>query len=286
MKKLMFLFSIAICSAAAFAQVGTDPYPTKVVDGIKYRVHTVSKGETLYKISKSYACTVDELTKLNKNSASIKPGDALLIPIKGSAATKPTNATAVVNVKNHTVKKGETLNKIAKAYGISVADLKSANGFTSDEIRIGQIIKIPVKSVVAVTPVTPVKPEPKDTVRTPAPKPKVEKSPKTEVNPGIPEKPVAITVDVMKEKEDLLQARVVSGKMEDQRMYMMHPSIPKGSIVEVIHSGTGRMAYCRVVDNYNPSEYQDAGLILTPAVADKIGLSGMSGEVKIRYATP
>lgn len=44
----------------------------------------------------------------------------------------------------HTVKPQETLFSIAKRYGISVAEIKKMNGLNSDNLRIGQILNIPL----------------------------------------------------------------------------------------------------------------------------------------------
>ena len=42
----------------------------------------------------------------------------------------------------HTVRKGETLSKIASRYGVSVSTLKKRNGIRGDKIRVGQRLKI------------------------------------------------------------------------------------------------------------------------------------------------
>ena len=44
----------------------------------------------------------------------------------------------------YTVKSGDTLWSIAKKYGVSVSDLKNANGLTSSTLRLGQVLIIPV----------------------------------------------------------------------------------------------------------------------------------------------
>ena len=47
-------------------------------------------------------------------------------------------------MKTHTVKKGETLSKIAVFYGTTVAELVSANGIKNPNlIRVGQVLNIP-----------------------------------------------------------------------------------------------------------------------------------------------
>lgn len=52
---------------------------------------------------------------------------------------------------NHKVNSGESLEKISKKYGVSVAELQAANGMKKDQttIRIGQSLKIPAKKAAA-----------------------------------------------------------------------------------------------------------------------------------------
>jgi LysM repeat protein len=63
-------------------------------------------------------------------------------------AAKPTpkpapKKPAVVASRSHTVVKGDTLYGLARRYKTTVAKIKSANGLSSDLIRIGQRLKIP-----------------------------------------------------------------------------------------------------------------------------------------------
>jgi len=41
------------------------------------------------------------------------------------------------------VKRGDTLNKIARAHGTTVKAVKAANGLTSDRIAVGRVLKMP-----------------------------------------------------------------------------------------------------------------------------------------------
>ena len=69
-----------------------------------------------------------------------------------SPITNNTGSTAVVNTNNkagkfivHIVVKGETLYRIYKKYGVAVDQIKATNNLTSNEISVGQALKIPVK---------------------------------------------------------------------------------------------------------------------------------------------
>lgn len=48
-------------------------------------------------------------------------------------------------VKKYTVQKKDNLSKIARSFSIDVAKLKKANSLTSDQLKIGQILEVPVQ---------------------------------------------------------------------------------------------------------------------------------------------
>lgn len=277
-------------STAAWAQAVGNP-PERVVNGVAYRVHVVAKGETLFKISKLYGCSVDDLKKANNNKENIRVGEELLVPKNGQAAGNgAAEPVASKAIGTHVVAKGETLYKIAVKYGTTAAELRKMNKLQSDALKIGQKIKVPVEKAPEVKE-APKPSEKRDTmVRTPGktiqPPKRQEEKPREDINPGIPEKPRYQPAESISEKEETGLAKVVAGKMEDTRSHVMHPSLPKGSIIVVINAANGRMAYCKVIDNYSPSDYSSAGIVLTPAVSEKIGLQGGMGDVKIRYAAP
>lgn len=116
-------------------------------------VHVVRSGETLGSIAKKYGVSVSTIQVNNKlRGTSIYPGQKLVI--RGTSLTN-VNYTPVknnpvmdnnsVNIKQssvHTVQSGETLSSIAKKYGVSVADLKKWNALTSDNLSIGQKLKV------------------------------------------------------------------------------------------------------------------------------------------------
>jgi N-acetylmuramoyl-L-alanine amidase len=45
--------------------------------------------------------------------------------------------------KRHTISRGETLSGIAQQYGVSMKSIKLVNALASNQVRIGQVLKIP-----------------------------------------------------------------------------------------------------------------------------------------------
>ncbi len=109
------------------------PYvsPEKVITD----TYKVMKGDTLYSIAKKLDTSVSELKKLNNlSNNTLSIGEILKIPTK-SIDTGETDI--------YEVKRGDTLYSIANKYGISVSELKAINDLSSDNLSIGQILKVP-----------------------------------------------------------------------------------------------------------------------------------------------
>ena len=108
---------------------------TMVVNGEKFYVHQVVKGNTLYNISKAYNVPTNAITHLNPDlSEGLKLGMQLKIPFQLDMQT---------DYIYHIVKKKETLYQISKIYNVTVDDLKNLNQIQDEEISPGQYLKIP-----------------------------------------------------------------------------------------------------------------------------------------------
>lgn len=82
------------------------------------------------------------------------PADSLFAAHKNNGRSVPTvmptsqnRSTAVASTsstsRTHKVKRGESLSRVAKQYGVSMAELRRHNNLKSDNILIGQVLRIP-----------------------------------------------------------------------------------------------------------------------------------------------
>lgn len=124
------------------------------------RVHTIKKGETLGVIARQYGVTLSALAKANglADPNRIVAGSTLSIPGPG-APTPSTPPTAAVDKApaewSHKMQLGETLEQVARRFGISVSALAAANGVANpDFVRAGTVLRIPAatKAVTGPTP--------------------------------------------------------------------------------------------------------------------------------------
>ena len=131
-----------------------DVAPTVDIAGPSFETYTVKKGDSLWAIARRYSISLNELyaaNGLNKNST-LNIGQKIKIPTDGSTATVTTlqadayqpTTTLNADTTSHKVRSGDTLSRIARKYGTTVGAIKAANGKTSDVIRLGETLVIPV----------------------------------------------------------------------------------------------------------------------------------------------
>lgn len=106
------------------------------------REHVVKKGESLYSIANQYHLTVEQLKLYNHVSSKekLKENQVLqLTPNSAEVAKKDTTTT-----QEYIVKPGDTLSSVAKAYHVSIDELKQINQLLKDDLNIGQRLTVPV----------------------------------------------------------------------------------------------------------------------------------------------
>lgn len=104
--------------------------------------YTVKQGDNLYEIAKAYNTTVNEIMRINNlASNALFIGQNLLIPLTNQN-TKSTQNEYII----YTVKQGNNLYEIAKAYNTTVHDIMKINNLTSNALSINQQLKIPIQT--------------------------------------------------------------------------------------------------------------------------------------------
>ena len=99
-----------------------------------YMVYRVKKGDTLARIGKRFHISYKKIVDFNNMSTSrLSINQKLIIPV----SAPPVDENAM-----YTVKKGDTLISIAKAFQTSVSELKRLNKKMNSFIRVGEQLHV------------------------------------------------------------------------------------------------------------------------------------------------
>jgi peptidoglycan endopeptidase LytF len=135
----------------------TLPFITTVPEIVSGAVieYTIKAKDNLNMLAERFGTTVDAIKNLNGlKSINLQIGQVLKIPTSQPAteSNQPATTTAKTpekttaaednNAIEHTIKAKENLNLIAEKYGTTVDEIKRLNGLTSNNLRIGQVLKI------------------------------------------------------------------------------------------------------------------------------------------------
>jgi len=148
------------------------------------QVYSVQKGDTLSSIASMYGTSWKKLSEYNGLSdpnrlrigqeiriPSSLGGASVSAPVKrasssSSAAASRPEQSSISQGTSYVIQRGDTLAVLAKRSGVTVAELKAANGLTSDRIIAGKSLTIPKKGevkapvVTSASPAASVSPEP------------------------------------------------------------------------------------------------------------------------------
>jgi membrane-bound lytic murein transglycosylase D len=114
-------------------------------------VHRVRRGETLSTIARRYGTSVRAIMAHNGLTSShyVRAGWKLKIPTKASRASSQqppklvTVSTSDGKVYTYTVRRGDSLWRIANRYGTTTKAIQTLNHLRSSDLQIGQVLKIP-----------------------------------------------------------------------------------------------------------------------------------------------
>lgn len=116
--------------------------PYVPVNGDSQNIYVVQRGDSLYSIAQKYNTTVQALKSANNlTSNTLQIGQKLILPDSEEIIIpNPSNYTV------YTVKRGDTLYKIATEYGITPEDIIDFNKLNTQNLVIGQQLLIPISN--------------------------------------------------------------------------------------------------------------------------------------------
>ena len=273
------LIIISLIFSFQFLQAQT---PLKVL-------HVVKKGETLYKISRDYEMTVSELRELNPQVGILQPGMKLHVLKKLDVQTR------MDNYSEHTVKKGETLYRISQKYKVKVSAIREANGLIDNKINAGQTLKIPNKNANEAT-ANQAQSKPsssslksQQSAALEAAKQQIADKVNDEIKGGIIEKRQGSTKTEFMAKNDskkplLLDTSISHLNAFAHKAFVWVADVPASQVVCITNPDSQQMAYG--LNQGKRDKQKDDSIILTPFMAEKLGMNSSATELKIQYVVP
>ena len=127
------------------------PTPTSTPSPTPF-MYTIRTGDTLSAVAKRFNTTVEALMQANNiaDATRIRAGTQIQI-------VQPPDFSATMAYAIHEVEQGDTLYTLSAKFGLTVAEIKEINGLTSNNLRVGQELRIPVGTA---TPTPTLTPEP------------------------------------------------------------------------------------------------------------------------------
>lgn len=262
------------------------PLFPQLAKGKKVR-HQVEEGQTLFAIARKYGVDVNDVRAWNAlGDRSIAIGQELIVYLDAPADNANASLPDANAYELHTVKEGETLYAIARAYGVAVEELRKRNQLEGEGIRFGQTLMIRDKGLAEVTPVVPVVeviPPPTPPVR----RSRVSRSQALEAERQRFE-------DIKEEEEKTLEsietvsemgfASVIEGGTDTRKYLALHRTAPVGTVLRVRNEMNEMSVFVRVVGKLPDTGVNDkVNIRLTQSAYEKLGGINERFPVEISY---
>lgn len=306
-----------LTSTLEIGQVLKVPYTksqTRTSAGAGNGIHKVQPKETMYSISKAYGVSIDDLKKWNNlTDNTLSVGQELYVrkpsATKTTAVTPTPTETRTSSVPangQHTVQTKETLFSIARQYDVTVAQLRSWNNLTSDELQVGQVLNVSGQNkttpVIATTPVqetvaqtekkkveekvverTPERP----VERTPA-ETRVQQPATTPPNEGAASAKQTIRIsESLKNSDEISEtgiAELIEGTEGNRKYLALHRTAPVGTILKVKNEMNNREVFVRVMGKLPDTTINDKVLIrISRSAYDRLGAIDPRFRVELTY---
>jgi LysM repeat protein len=146
-------------SSSSSTVAGTEPPPSAPpASARETKEYAIAKGDTFARIAKAHGVSVRAIEEANPGVAptKLKISQKIRIPASsGLASIKTEKGGGAPSVDNgaaaYTVKPGDSLFKIARQQGTTVKAIKSLNNLRTEQLRVGQKLKLPTAKAVTET---------------------------------------------------------------------------------------------------------------------------------------
>lgn len=286
LKQFLISISFAIISFTASASI--DSINVEELNGFKNIVHKVEAKESYYSIARKYNVNPQTIIQFNNNQ-SLQIGTIIRVPTERPfKELKTDNSQASiaskVAVMDYKVGPREYLSMIARKFNTTVDDLKNLNNLRSNNLAIGQIIKVPYGTA------------PVEQINPPPPAPIDAQLISTVTQP--------IQIDSSKNASDRLKlppARyglrevnergvavwIADESLDATKMLALHQTAPIGTVVKITNPMTGKSTFAKVVGKFTENEStKEAIIVVTKAAADLIGAMDKRFQATLVYGVP
>jgi LysM repeat protein len=264
---------------------------TQTAEGMR---HKVQPKETLFAIARMYSVTVDDIKQWNNlKDNSISVGQELLVSKSATATVAAPVVTTIAPVgqqsslkTTHTVATGETMFGISKMYNITIEQLKTWNGITANELKVGQVLMItqPMYQSAPTTAATTAT----TTAATPAPQTSVQVVKKEEPVAVVPiaGSPVKISENVLgtNEVKELGLAELIEGSESSRKYLALHRTAKAGTIIKIRNELNNREVFVRVAGTLPDTGVNDKLVVkISKSAYDRLGAFDQKFRVEVTY---
>ncbi len=251
------------------------PLFPQLAKGKKAR-HVVEEGETLFAISQKYRVPVDNIRIWNAiDKQSIAIGQELIVYLDDAVRDVVAPMPDATKYELHTVKEGETLYAIARAYGIGVDELRQRNELAGEAIQFGQTLIIQNKELAVVSPTMPDVAVVPTKAKQPVRRKRISRSQAVEAERKRFEEIKAQEEQTLEEIETVSEmgfASVIEGGMDTKKYLALHRTAPIGTVLRVRNEMNEMSVFVRVVGKLPDTGVNDkVNIRLTPAAYEKLG---------------
>ena len=287
--RLVLSLCFSVLFSTASASIKIDSISVENLNGKKTIVHKVEAKETYYSIGRKYKVTPQSITQFNSNRT-LQIGTILRVPtdrLYADASTTtasrnteiPASKMAIIDYK---VGPREYLIAIARKFNTTVEDIKALNNLTSNNLAVGQIIKVPYGTA------TEIIPPPAARLDTPRVEPRISTTQiDSSLNAGERLKLPPARYGLREVEERGVAIWIADENLDGSKMLALHQTAPIGTIVKITNPMTGKSTFTKVVGKFTQNEStKDAIIVVTKATAEMLGALDRRFQATIVYGVP